>query len=98
VVEVLLVVEVLVVVVVTIVYSTRSSGAASGSRSYASATRWPLPVMMSASALPLVHPGRFTISWTTPVRTGVRWAVPAVPTVGHDAGDQGTAAAVRGRA
>jgi hypothetical protein len=90
-----------VVVVVTLLlprsYSIRSQGALSALASYAVATLWPLPVMMRTSALPLAQPARFTISWMTPARSGVRSAGPATPSVAHDGGDQGTAAPVRGR-
>jgi hypothetical protein len=61
-----------VVVIVPLAYSTCSSGAALGSPSRDFATRLPLPVTMSARALPLVQPGRATISCTTASRSGVR--------------------------
>jgi hypothetical protein len=49
-----------------------SSGAVAALASYESAVRLPLPVMMTASAWPALQPGRFTISWITAVRSGVR--------------------------
>ncbi len=73
------------------------SGALPGSPSYARAVRCPVPVMMIASAFPLAQPGRFTISWITLERFGVRWFGPASPTSVHGTGDQFTAAVVRGR-
>ncbi len=59
--------------------------------------RCPVPVMMIASAFPLAQPGRLTTCWITLLRSGVRWFGPASPTSVHGAGDQFTAAAVRGR-
>src|SRR5439155_8914104 len=57
--------------------------------SYETAVRFPDPVISSARALPLRHPGRPTISWITGERSGVRCSVPACPAVqgriaGHD--------------
>src|SRR5690242_16253642 len=52
---------------------------------------------MIASAFPLAQPGRLTTSWITALRSGVRWALPACPTVLHAAGVQVAEAAVRGR-
>src|SRR5262245_6011741 len=52
---------------------------------------------MMASEWPLDHPERSTISWITFERSGVRWAVPATPTVVHAGGDQLRDADVRGR-
>ena len=57
----------------------------------------PSPVTSRASALPLVQPGRSTISWSTAARLGVRWSAVAAPTVGHDTGAQATVAVVLGR-
>jgi hypothetical protein len=51
-----------VVVVAPVAYSMCSSGAPAGSPSYDSATRLPVPVMITTSALPLDHNGRSTIS------------------------------------
>ena len=92
-----LVVLVLVTVAPPAVYSTCRSGAAAGTPSHASATRRPLPVTSTTSALPLVQPGWFTISCTTGASSGVRCTVPAAPTVGHCAMLHGTVASVRGR-
>src|ERR671923_1361443 len=72
------------------------SAACAGLPSADSAVRCPLPVTMNARAFPLAHPGRFTTSWTSAARFGVRCASPAAPTV-HAAGDQPTDALVRGR-
>ena len=55
-----------------IAYSTCSSGAPDGSPSYDSATRRPLPLMITANALPDAHPDRLTISWMTGTRSAVR--------------------------
>jgi hypothetical protein len=65
--------------------------------SKASAVRVPVPVKISAMALPEVHPGRLTISWTMALRSGVRWAAVRAPTVDHPGGDHGTEAVVRAR-
>ena len=48
------------------------------------------------SELPLLHPGRLIISWTTAAIFGVCCATPASPCVGQGAGCQFTAALVRG--
>ena len=75
-------------------YSICSKGAAAGNPLYASATRSPVPVMMTTSEFPLDQPGRFTISCTTEPILGVRCPEPASPTIVHPTGDQGTAAVV----
>src|ERR671932_180386 len=61
------------------------------------AVRWPLPVMMKARALPLVQPGRLTISCTKLARLGVRWSAPAAPIVVQAGGDQEAEALLRAR-
>src|SRR5688500_4088398 len=78
-------------------YSMRRRGAPAGARSYACATRRPVPVKMKASELPTFQPVRLTISCTIAVRLGVCWSGPACPTVVHAAGDQATALVVLGR-
>src|SRR5262249_2083765 len=50
-----------------------------GLPSYEYAVRWPVPLTMTASALPLAQPPRFTTSWITADRLGVRWFAPASP-------------------
>ena len=45
-----------------VMYSTRSKGALAGSPLYDSATRSPVPVMITTSELPLTQPGRLIIS------------------------------------
>src|SRR2546422_11457428 len=49
---------------------------------------------MIASALPLAQPGRFTISWSTALRSAVRWFAPTSPRV-HATGAQLAEAVVR---
>jgi hypothetical protein len=53
-------------------YLTCNSGAPEASPLYASAVRFPLPVMIAARALPLDQPERLTISWMTAAIFGVR--------------------------
>ena len=65
--------------------------------SNASAVRLPVPVTMTARALPLAQPGRPTISRTTDERSGVRWSGPCTCFVGHGGGTHATLAPVRGR-
>src|SRR5467141_2653900 len=76
--------------------ATCSNAAAPAFPSYAQATRRPVPVMMTASAFPLDHPGRLTISWTSAERSGVRSLAPTSPAV-QDPGVQVTTLEVRGR-
>src|SRR6266576_2679381 len=80
-----------------VVYSTCRSGAPAGLLSQARAVRWPVPVTIIASALPLAQPGRMTISWTTAVRSGVRSFALASPITVQGTGDQLAEAVVRGR-
>src|SRR5262245_49304355 len=54
--------------------------------------------MRSTSALPLAQAGRFTTSWNTAERSGVRSLDPASPTSAQGGGAQLAAAVVRGRA
>jgi len=54
--------------------------------------------MMSTSAFPDNQPERVTISETIGVRSLVRWAVPAAPTLDQGGGLQLIAAPVLGRA
>src|SRR5665809_42832 len=61
------------------------------------ATRLPDPEMTRARALPDAHPGRSTTSWSTALRSGVRWSTPATNRFVHGGGDHATEAAVRGR-
>src|SRR5580765_3344408 len=51
---------------------------------------------MIASGFPLAQPLRFTISWMTGTRLGVRWSGPVVPAV-HGTGVHAVQAAVSGR-
>ena len=46
--------------------------------------------MTKASALPAVHPGRETTSWTSAARSGVRCAASAWPLSFQGVGAQGT--------
>jgi hypothetical protein len=98
---VVVLVEVVVLVVDVVAapvwYSTCSRAAPVALPSKASATRRPVPVMMTASALPLAHPGRLTISWTIAEMSADCCAGPAAPTVVHEGGLQATVAAVRAR-
>jgi hypothetical protein len=93
----IVVVVVLVVVAPPSVYSTWRRGAAAGPTSHATAHRFPVPVTMIASALPLAHPGRPTISCSTAFSSGVCCPGPAAPTTDHDGGLHVAVAAVRGR-
>src|SRR5678815_4245220 len=61
-----------------------------------SAVRWPVPVMMNASAFPLDQPGRDVTSCTSPARLGVRCVALDSPTL-QAAGCQGTLNGMRGR-
>src|SRR2546425_476083 len=61
--------------------STWSNGAPGGFPLHAQAVRCPVRVMMMASAFPLVHHGRFTISWIPALRSGVRCFAPASPAI-----------------
>ena len=79
------------------VKSTCSNGASVALPSRVYAVRSPIPLMTMARAFPLAQPGRLTTSWITAVRSGVRCAAVAAPTVGHDAGCQVAVAVVRGR-
>jgi hypothetical protein len=53
--------------------------------------------MITASALPLVQPGRSMICWTMAARSEVRWSGLRAPTVGHGTGVQPAVAEVSGR-
>jgi len=53
-------------------------------------------VTMKARALPLSQPERLTTSWTSALRSGVRWLAPADPRL-QAAGDQPASASVRAR-
>src|SRR2546426_12667958 len=68
------------------VKSTCSNGASVALPSRVYAVRSPIPLMTMARAFPLAQPGRLTTSWITAVRSGVRCATVAAPTVGPDAG------------
>ena len=59
--------------------------------------RTPEPLMMIAVALPYVHPGRSTISWSTALMSSVRWSIPDSPTVVQPGTAQFTLAEVVGR-
>src|SRR4051812_23588666 len=71
-----------------VVYSRWRRGAPAGLLSQARAVRWPVPVMIRASALPLAQPGRLTSSWAIAVRSGLRWFGPASPISVQGGGDQ----------
>jgi hypothetical protein len=58
--------------------------------------RRPVPVTIITSELPLVQPGRSTISLMTGARSGVRWLGPISFTTLQGGGDQPTLADVLG--
>src|SRR5262245_50766945 len=74
-----------------------SRAANAGLLSNAAAVRQPVPVITKTIALPEIQAGRFLISCTMFVRSGVRWSTPASLTLIQGTGAQATVAVVRGR-